>query len=69
LIGPSQKIVEIIEAPQIRRFYGKMECFSLGPTYIGEKGRTLGKTYGIKTRCYRKHPWKYIGNLRNILGT
>jgi len=23
----------------------------LSPTYIGEKGRTLGKTYGIKARC------------------
>jgi hypothetical protein len=25
--------------------------------YVGEKGRTLGKTYGIKTRCYWEHPW------------
>jgi hypothetical protein len=30
---------------------------SLWPTYIGEKGRTLCKTYGIKTRCYWEHPW------------
>jgi hypothetical protein len=30
-----------------------MECLlPLWPTYIGEKGRTLGKTYGIKARCY-----------------
>jgi hypothetical protein len=34
-----------------------MECLPLWPSYIGEKGRTLGKTYGIKVRCYWKHPW------------
>jgi len=27
------------------------------PTYIGEKGRTLGKTYGIRARCDWEHPW------------
>jgi len=43
--------------PQNRRFYGKMECFPLHPSYIGEKGRTLGKTYVIKARCYLEHPW------------
>jgi hypothetical protein len=39
-------------------------------TYIGEKGRTLGKTYGIEVRCYWEHPWgthrehrEPIGNL------
>jgi len=26
-------------------------------TYVGEKGRTLGKTYGIKARCCWEHPW------------
>jgi len=25
--------------------------------YIGEKGRTLGKTYGMKVRCYWEHTW------------
>jgi hypothetical protein len=40
-----------------------MECFPLWPSYIGEKGRTLGKTYGIKVRCYWEHPWG------NTLGT
>jgi hypothetical protein len=25
---------------------------TLWPSYIGEKGRTLGKTYEIKARCY-----------------
>jgi len=38
LIGLSQKKVETTEAP-----CGKMECLPLWPTYIGEKGRTLGK--------------------------
>jgi hypothetical protein len=46
-----------MEAPQNRRFYGKMECFSLWPTYIGEMGRTLGKTYRIKARCFWEKPW------------
>jgi len=34
-----------------------MECLPLWPTYIDEKGRTLGKTYGIKARCNWEHPW------------
>jgi hypothetical protein len=50
LIGPSQNNVETMKAPQNRRFYAMMACISLWPTYIGEKGRTLGKTYGIKAR-------------------
>jgi hypothetical protein len=57
-----------MESPQNRRFYGKMKCLPLWPTYIGEKGRTLGKTYGIKVRCYWEHPWgthwKPDGNLK-----
>jgi hypothetical protein len=44
-----------LKAPQNRKFYGKMECLPLWPTYIGEK--TLGKTYGIKVRWYWEHPW------------
>jgi hypothetical protein len=56
----------LYEAPQNGRFYGKMECLPLWPTYIGEKGRTLGKTCGIKVRCYWEHPWgthwEHIGN-------
>ncbi len=59
-----------MEAPQNRRFYGKMKCLSLWPTYIGEKGRTLGKTYGIKAKCYWEHPWGTHWELeRNMLGT
>jgi hypothetical protein len=55
-----------MKAPQIRRIYGKMECLPLWPTYMGEKGRSLGKTYGIKARCYWEHLGEHIGNL---LGT
>jgi hypothetical protein len=62
---PITKIkVETMEAAQNRRFYGKMECLPLWPTYIVEKGRTLGKTYGIGNTLGEP-----IGNLGNILGT
>jgi hypothetical protein len=30
-----KKNVETMEAPQNRRFYGKMECLFLWPAYIG----------------------------------
>jgi hypothetical protein len=43
-IAKKKKKVETMEAPQNRRFYGKMECRALWPSYIGEKGRILGKT-------------------------
>jgi len=40
------------------------------PTYIGEKGRTLGKTYGINARYYWEHPWGTHWELEwNMLGT
>ncbi len=43
------------------------------PTYIGEKGRTLGKIYGIKVNCYREHPWgthwERTENIENMMGT
>jgi len=65
-----QSKVEIMEAPQNRRFYGKMECFPLCPTYIGEKGRTLGKTYVVKARCYLEHPWgTHWEPIENLKGT
>ncbi len=43
-----------------------MECLPLWPMSVGEKGRTLGKTYGIKVRYY----WEHVGNkwkLKNSL--
>jgi hypothetical protein len=49
-----------------------MDCLPLWPTYKGEKGRTLGKTYGIKARMlWGTHwePMEHIGNLKgNMLG-
>jgi hypothetical protein len=46
-----------------------MERWSMSPfgppIQVREKGRTLGKIYGIKVRCY----WEHIGNLGNISGT
>jgi hypothetical protein len=50
-----------------RRSYGKMESLPLRPTYIGEKGRTLGKTYGFQVRSYWENlwgtPWEPDGNM------
>jgi hypothetical protein len=40
------------------RFYGKMDSLPLWLNYISERGRILGKTYGIKARCYWEHPWR-----------
>jgi len=45
-----------------------MEGLPLWPTYIGEKGRTLGKIYGIKVRCYWEHPWGTYWELREHIG-
>jgi len=59
-----------LKAPQNRKFYGKMKCLLPLVQYIGEKGRTLGKTYGIKARCYWEHPWGTHWELEgNMLGT
>jgi hypothetical protein len=45
-----------------------IDCLPLWSIYTGEKGRTLGKTSGIKARCYWEHPWEthweHIGNLK-----
>jgi hypothetical protein len=38
-----------------------LQCLYLGLNYIGEKGRTLGKTYGIKARYYWE-PKEHVGN-------
>jgi hypothetical protein len=61
-------------AAQKRRLYGNMKSLSLWPTYIGEKRRTLGKTYGIKGRCDWEHPygthWEPVtntGKMKKIL--
>ncbi len=64
-----KKKVEIMEALQNKRFYGKMECLPLCPTYMGEKGRTLGKHMGLKQGVIGNNFGEHIGNLGNILGT
>jgi hypothetical protein len=61
----AKRKLKLWRLPRNRRFYGKMDCLLLWPTYIGEKGRTLGKTYVIQARCY----WEHMGDLGNILGT
>jgi len=52
-----------MEAPKKGSFLGKIECLALWPRYLGEKRRTLGKTYGIKSRYY----WNTLDG--NPLGT
>ncbi len=46
-----------MEAPHNRRLFGKNGASRLWLTYIGEKWRTLSKTYEIKMRCYWEKPW------------
>ncbi len=59
-----RKKVETMKVPQNRRFYGKMERLPVWLTYIGVKGRTLGKTCGIKVTRYWEHPWgEFEGNM------
>ncbi len=56
-----------MEAPQNRRFYGKMEYFPLWPTYIGEKGRFMGLKWGVLITPLGNTLgtwWKLIGNLK-----
>jgi hypothetical protein len=67
LIGPSQKKVETIEATQNGIFHAKMECFSLWPTYMGEKARTLGKTCVIKASAIGNTHGEHIGNLMKLI--
>jgi hypothetical protein len=70
LISPSQKTkkVETIKAPQIEDSMERWSVSPFGPTYMGEKGRTLGKTQGIKARYYREHPWETHRKLNEHIG-
>jgi hypothetical protein len=60
--------------PKKKKQKEKWSASSFWPTYIGEKGRTLGKTYGIKARLLLGTPlghtlgihWELDGNM---LGT
>ncbi len=70
IITSCPMVIEFMDAPQNRRFYGKMDHLPLWPNYISEKGETLGKTYGIKTKCCWEHPWgTHWEPMGNILGT
>jgi hypothetical protein len=69
LIGPSKKKLTLWRLPQNKRFYWKMEYLPLWPTYIGEKGRTLGKIYGIKWGAIGKTLGENVGNFGNLMGT
>jgi len=40
---PIAKKIETMEALQNRRFYGKMECIVLWPSYVVEKGEAFGQ--------------------------
>ncbi len=64
----AEKKVETVNAPQNRRFYGKMEFLTLWPSYIGEKGRLWAKHMGLKQGAIENTLWEHIGNLGNILG-
>jgi hypothetical protein len=69
LIGPLQKKVETMEAPQSRRFYGKMECLPLWPTYIYVwEGEDFGQNkWEVLLGTTLTNPF---GNLKgNMLGT
>ncbi len=63
------KKIETMEAPQYKRFYWKMECFTLWPTYIGEKGGLWTKHMGLNQGAVGNTLGELIGNLGNILRT
>jgi hypothetical protein len=51
------------KAPTLEDSMEQTQSLLLWPIYIDEKGRTLGKTYGIKVRCYWNTLAEHIGNL------
>jgi len=52
-----------METPQNRKFYWKIKCLPLWPTYIGEKGRTSrAKHMGIMRGAIGNTPGENIGN-------
>jgi hypothetical protein len=55
----TKKKLELWRLLKIEDSMERWSASPFGPTYIGEKGRTLGKRNGIKARCY----WEHIGNL------
>ncbi len=65
MISPLQK-KKLWRLPKLNFFMERWSASPFWPTYTGEKGRTLGKTYGINARCYWEHPWgthwELVGN-------
>jgi len=57
MIGPLQRKIGTMEPLQSGRFFRKIQYLPLWPTYIVEKGRRLGKTYGIEVRFYWERLW------------
>jgi hypothetical protein len=60
-----KKRLKLWKLPKIEDYMEKWSASRLWPRYISEKGRTLGKTYGIKVRWYWEHPWgigEHVGN-------
>jgi hypothetical protein len=76
-----KKKLKLWRLPNIEDSMERWSASPFGLPIMGEKGRTLGKTYEIKVRCYWEHSWgthwEHIGNLRgtywefegNMLGT
>ncbi len=52
-----QKKLKLWRLPKIEDSLKRWSVSALWPSHIGEKWRTLGRTYGIKARCYWEHPW------------
>jgi hypothetical protein len=68
-----KKKVRLWRVPKIEDSTERYWVPALWPHYVGEKARTLDKTYGIKARCYWEHPWGTHWELRehieNLIGT
>ncbi len=65
-----KKKLKLWRLPKIEDSTESWSALSLWPTYIGEKGRTLDKTYGIKVRHYWEHPWRtHREHIGNLMGT
>jgi hypothetical protein len=58
LIGSWPKKLKLSRLPKIEDSIDRWSASRLWPNYIGEKGRTLGKTYGNKARCDWEHLWR-----------
>jgi len=65
-----KKKLKLGKLPKYRRFYGKMECLTLWPTYIGEKGEDFGQNIcDLKRVAIGNTFGEHIENLENILKT